>query len=59
MNKRIYWRVRRDVRDGSVTWETGWLVRFPADGLIEISDRDDGLRGKVFSVNEIEYRVAT
>ena len=59
MNQKIYWRLKVDVKDGSVAWEKGWIAGHPAKGLIEIADTPTGYTGKVLSETEIEYKKAT
>ncbi len=58
-HQKIYWRVRRDVNEGSLSWTSGWIIGFPAAGLIEIGSTPAALSGTVMSLNDIVYKEAT
>jgi hypothetical protein len=36
--------------------ENAWIIGFPAAGLVEIADDPLASRGKVLSMDEIEYK---
>jgi len=58
-SNKLYWRLKRDVTDGSVGWNVGWKVGNPAPGLIEIADSPNGPIGRVLSVDELDILFAT
>lgn len=56
--KQIYWRYRVDAKDGAPTWSRGWIVGYPADGLIEIAPGPYASTSFVVSLSEIEKKEA-
>ena len=58
MRKKIYWRWKVDAKDGAPTWIPGWVVGYPADGLIELSHGEYASTSSIVSMSEIDMKEA-